>query len=90
MTQAPDHATVDRDRLTRLLEAERARFRSDHPKSLALYERAQGSLLDGVPMNWMVEWASPFPLFVDEASGARFRCSTPCCRSASAMRRACS
>ncbi len=22
----------------------------------------------------MVEWASPFPLFVDEASGARFRC----------------
>jgi glutamate-1-semialdehyde aminotransferase len=25
-------------------------------------------------MNWMVEWASPFPLFVDEASDARFRC----------------
>jgi glutamate-1-semialdehyde aminotransferase len=66
--------TVDRDRLSRALDAERARFRDEHPRSLALYERAKGSLLDGVPMNWMVEWASPFPLFVDEASGARFRC----------------
>jgi glutamate-1-semialdehyde 2,1-aminomutase len=65
---------IDRKRLARLLDAERARFRVDHPRSLALYERARGSLLDGVPMNWMVEWASPFPLFVDEASGARFRC----------------
>jgi glutamate-1-semialdehyde aminotransferase len=25
-------------------------------------------------MNWMVEWASPYPLFVEEAAGARFRC----------------
>jgi glutamate-1-semialdehyde 2,1-aminomutase len=66
--------TIDRDRLARLLEVERDRFRADHPRSLALYERARGSLLDGVPMNWMVEWASPFPLFVDEASGARFSC----------------
>src|SRR6476620_7132906 len=74
MADAPAHSTVDRERLTRLLEVERARFRDDHPRSLALYERAKGSLLDGVPMNWMVEWASPFPLFVEEASGARFRC----------------
>src|SRR6478735_8226678 len=74
MAEAPAHSTVDRDHLTGLLEAERSRFRDDHPRSLALYERARASLLDGVPMNWMVEWASPFPLFVDEASGARFRC----------------
>ena len=65
---------IDRDRLAQRLEEERDRFRADHPRSLALYERAKGSLLDGVPMNWMVEWASPFPLFVEEASGARFRC----------------
>ena len=70
MAEAPAYSTVDRDRLTRLLEAERERFRDDHPRSLALYERAKGSLLDGVPMNWMSEWASPFPLFVKEASGA--------------------
>jgi glutamate-1-semialdehyde aminotransferase len=65
---------VDRERLTRRLDEERARFTAEHPRSLALYERAKGSLLDGVPMNWMVEWASPFPLFVADASGARFSC----------------
>jgi glutamate-1-semialdehyde 2,1-aminomutase len=66
--------TVDRDRLAALSQAENERFRAAHPRSAELYERARHSLLDGVPMNWMVEWASPFPLFVDEASGARFRC----------------
>ena len=66
--------TIDRDRLESLNQAEIERFRAAHPRSAELYERARHSLLDGVPMNWMVEWASPFPLFVDEASGARFRC----------------
>jgi glutamate-1-semialdehyde aminotransferase len=67
-------ATVDRDRLARLMAAERERFAAGHPRSHALHERAKASLLDGVPMNWMSEWASPFPLFVDSASGAAFRC----------------
>ena len=66
--------SIDRDRLAARLDEERDRFRAAHPRSLALYERASHSLLDGVPMNWMVEWASPFPLFVAEASGAAFRC----------------
>src|SRR4051794_603604 len=74
MAQAPSFGTIDRDRLATVLERERERFRAEHPRSLELFERARGSLLDGVPMNWMVEWASPFPLFVEEASGARFRC----------------
>jgi glutamate-1-semialdehyde 2,1-aminomutase len=73
MTASPTR-TVDRDRLASLSRAENERFRAAHPRSAELYERARHSLLDGVPMNWMVEWASPFPLFVDEASGARFRC----------------
>ena len=71
---ASSPSAVDRDRLAERLDEERARFLEEHPRSLALYERAKGSLLDGVPMNWMVEWASPFPLFVAEASGARFSC----------------
>src|SRR3954463_4246927 len=50
------------------------RFALAHPRSHALHERAKASLLDGVPMNWMTEWASPFPLFVDSAAGASFRC----------------
>ena len=53
---------------------ERARFAADHPRSEALHQRALGSLLDGVPMPWMVKWAGPFPLYVDAAEGAHFTC----------------
>jgi glutamate-1-semialdehyde 2,1-aminomutase len=64
--------TLNRDRLSRLMADETARFQRANPRSMALWERAKGSLLDGVPMNWMVKWAGPFPLFVEEARGARF------------------
>jgi glutamate-1-semialdehyde 2,1-aminomutase len=64
--------TLDRDRLGRLMVTETAAFERANPRSKALWERAQGSLLDGVPMNWMVKWAGPYPLFVDEAHGASF------------------
>jgi glutamate-1-semialdehyde aminotransferase len=50
------------------------RFTQAHPRSARLHERAKTSLLDGVPMNWMSEWASPVPLFVESATGASFRC----------------
>lgn len=63
---------IDRTKLSRLLKEEDERFISAHPKSQALFERAKKSLLDGVPMNWMIKWASPFPLFVKEGSGAHF------------------
>ena len=61
--------TLDRLRLERLMAAETAAFERANPRSRALFERAKGSLLDGVPMNWMIRWAGPFPLFVDEADG---------------------
>jgi glutamate-1-semialdehyde 2,1-aminomutase len=54
------------------MDREQRDFVSRHPRSAALHERARGSLLDGVPMNWMVKWAGAFPLFVQEASGAHF------------------
>ena len=63
---------LDRSRMERLMAAEMAAFERANPRSKALFERAQGSLLDGVPMNWMVKWAGPFPLFVEEARGAHF------------------
>ena len=37
-------------------------------------QRAQGSLLGGVPMHWMKKWAGKFPVFVAEAHGARLHC----------------
>ena len=65
--------TADRARLERLMASELVSFERANPRSRELFERAQGSLLDGVPMNWMVKWAGAFPLFVDSASGAHFR-----------------
>ena len=52
---------------------ERARFAAANPKSERLAEEAKASLFGGVPMHWMADWPTPFPLFVAEASGARFK-----------------
>ena len=65
---------VDRARLGARLSGELERFTDEHPRSRTLHDQARASLLDGVPMNWMVKWAGPFPLFVEAASGARFTC----------------
>src|SRR3954471_11198485 len=64
--------TVDRKKLHALHERESQRFVADHPNSAALYQRAQSSLLGGVPMNWMKKWAGAFPIFVKSAKGAHF------------------
>jgi glutamate-1-semialdehyde 2,1-aminomutase len=63
---------LDRDRLAGLLEQEERRFVEDHPGSQRLFERGEKALLGGVPMPWMTEWASPFPVFAASAEGARF------------------
>src|SRR3954453_18858681 len=63
---------IDRDRLHELLRAEEERFVTEHPRSQELFERGRRALLAGVPMPWMTEWASPFPVFAASATGARF------------------
>ena len=55
--------------LTRELEL----FEREHPKSRELAQRAEESQLAGVPMPWMIRWAGGFPVYADEAWGARFR-----------------
>lgn len=65
-------AAISRTRLATQLRAEQARFEQEHPRSRALFERAQQSLLGGVPMNWMVRWSGAFPVFVESGSGAHF------------------
>ncbi|HUY61202.1 MAG TPA: transaminase [Candidatus Dormibacteraeota bacterium] len=61
---------VDRTHLARLLEGERTAFAAHHPRSRALFATAQRSLLGGVPMPWMTEWASPHPVYAAEARGS--------------------
>ncbi len=63
---------IDRAHLRALHEREEATFAETHPRSRALFERAGEHLLGGVPMNWMRRWPGAFPVFVEEANGARF------------------
>jgi len=63
---------VDRARLRDALAREERRFADEHPRARALHEQARRSMLNGVPMNWMVRWAGGFPIVVTEGNGARF------------------
>ncbi len=65
---------VDPAHLDGLMRAEEATFVAGHPRCGALFERARRSLYGGVPMNWMSKWPGAYPVYVDEATGARFRC----------------
>jgi len=62
--------TINRSKIGKLMAQEEKRFVQEHPKSKALFERAKSSLLAGVPMNWMVRWTGPYPIFVKSAKGA--------------------
>jgi glutamate-1-semialdehyde 2,1-aminomutase len=64
--------TLDRDRLRQVLRIEEERFVATHRRSGELFEEAKGSLLAGVPMPWMTEWAGPYPVFAASAGGAHF------------------
>lgn len=61
---------IDRERLNLLLSREVQLFEEQHPRSRQLFERATAHLLGGVPMNWMVRWAGPYPVFVQAGEGA--------------------
>ena len=62
---------VDRARLDQLIARERDRFAREHRRSAALFAETGRTLLGGVPMSWMTMWAGGFPLFFDQAEGAR-------------------
>jgi glutamate-1-semialdehyde 2,1-aminomutase len=64
---------IDRDRLRKLLDAERATFAAHHPRSHELWASGRANLLGGVPMTWMLKASGGFPPFLDSARGARLR-----------------
>ena len=63
-------SVIDRTRVQEVIAAEEKRFVRAHTKSKKLFERTRKSMMGGVPMNWMVEWPGPFPIFMKEARGA--------------------
>ncbi len=61
------------NKLATLAQHEAQTFRHNHPQSAQLAEQAKQHLYGGVPMHWMADWSTPFPMFVHEANGAHFK-----------------
>jgi glutamate-1-semialdehyde 2,1-aminomutase len=61
---------VRRAAIRRLRVGEAARYAALRPKGAALAGRGLEGWLGGVPMHWMADWPTPFPLIVREARGA--------------------
>jgi glutamate-1-semialdehyde 2,1-aminomutase len=61
---------IERQRVTDLLAREKSRFVSSHSRSKRLAEESAPHFLAGVQMPWLVEWESPFTVFVEKAFGA--------------------
>ena len=71
-TLATTHCTgIAAARVRALAQAERARYEAANPRSHSLAARSAEHMMFGVPLHWMNDWATPFPLHVAEARGAR-------------------
>src|SRR3984885_34943 len=63
--------TIDRGRLSALIDRERMAYQASFPASRQVFADAGTHLLGGVPMTWMRMWSGGFPLYYATASGAR-------------------
>lgn len=63
-------AGIDMARARAQLAVERASFVQRNPRSAALAGRASAHLMFGVPLHWMNDWGTPFPLHLQAAQGA--------------------
>ncbi|MCC0078686.1 MAG: aspartate aminotransferase family protein [Rhodobacter sp.] len=69
---APSNAPrLNPDRLAAFAAREADRFARARPRTRALLDQGAAPWLAGVPMHWMRDWPSPFPLVVKRAEGAR-------------------
>ncbi|MDZ4380394.1 MAG: aspartate aminotransferase family protein [Parvibaculum sp.] len=59
-----------RQRAEALVASERERFAALHPRSRQLAAEAGEHFPGGVPLHWMLDWETPFPLFVQCAEGS--------------------
>lgn len=56
--------------LASLIARETQAFIAAHPKSAAQAQNLQQHWLSGAPTHWMRDWATPFPIVVEDAEGA--------------------
>ncbi|MER8510571.1 aspartate aminotransferase family protein [Mesorhizobium sp. M0199] len=60
-------------RIAELRETEAEAFRQARPKSMAKIGNGLPGFFGGVPMHWMNDWPTPFPILVDKAKGTTIR-----------------
>jgi len=58
-------------RIEELTAREQRRFAAARPQTRAVLAEGAGVFLNRVPMHWMKDWPSPFPLVAKRAKGAR-------------------
>ncbi len=63
---------INRTVLAELRTKEDVRFLALHPKSGQLFEAGKKNMPGGVPMSWMAKWPGAYPVFIENAKGARF------------------
>ena len=66
-------SAISRAVVRSLLDSETQRFIAKHPKSGEAHAQARGALLNGVPLNWMSRWCTPYPVYLASAAGCRLR-----------------
>jgi len=69
---AARHPVISPARVRELKKREDARFHAARPRSLALWQRGQAVMPNGVPMAWHRSSYHHLPLWVSEGHGARF------------------
>lgn len=63
-------AGIPTDYLQAFQAEESARFVKERPRARAAYENGSAAWLNRVPMHWMRDWPSPFPIVVEAARDA--------------------
>ncbi|TXH38276.1 MAG: aspartate aminotransferase family protein [Rhodospirillaceae bacterium] len=58
------------DQVAAMIRRESDHYMQRNPTSQRLAKEAASHWHNGVPMHWMLDWSTPFPLFVADASGS--------------------
>ncbi|MBB5751776.1 aspartate aminotransferase family protein [Prosthecomicrobium pneumaticum] len=64
-----------RERAQDMIATEEARFAALHPRSSVIAATAANHFPGGVPLHWMRDWGTPFPLVVARAEGSTVTCA---------------
>ena len=60
---------IDQQALARFIADETKAFIAARPKGLAQSKTTNNGFMGGVPQHWMLDWPTPFPLYIARAKG---------------------